>query len=772
MKGDTTAAEEKLRLARALADALHTRSGESLARDAIDAIDEAARTQGAVARLARAYSIYGQGRALLGAYDFAEAEVRLAEASSLFALAKSPMASVARYYEATAILEQNRVDEAAARYGELAMAEDAMGGHRALAADLDWQIARAEGMRGHWDAALHAAQEAVDGYRALGETQNAGFMENMLAELYDYLAQPERSWSHRLVAFALLSEAGYAHPLQVSLGAAARERIRRKDWPAAIALLDLEIAGSQRADQASLRVDALARRARARASNGDTAGARSDVAAARAAAESVKDPNERALVIAGIDVAEGIVEREYDSGRSIGLFTNAIGFYQKASKPILLPEIHLERGRLHLARGEAEKGLADFSRGIDLLEQQRAALSDFDLYSTVSDVGADLYAEAVRLAVSIGDVERAYRFSEHSRGRAIIKWMAATDVAAPARAPQDTRIVELMVLPEKVVVFTVDRTLEMQELDIGRAKLEQLVASFRASIAGDGPSDRARASGAALYDALLRPLGAVSTGVSTLVIVPTGILEGVPWAALYDRESGRYLVENVSVVTAPSATVYTRIGERNAVRSPRALVVGNPKIADDTMGLPVLSGAEREARAISAMYRSPTLLLGADATIPRFEREVKMCDVLHFAGHAVSSETVDDQSFLVLAAGRGPGESGMLYSRDITKLDLRGVSLVVLAACGTIRGPTVHVDGMPSIGRAFIAAGAKAVIGTLWDVDDDRSRALFTRIHRAVSMGVPVGQALRGAQIEAIRSGDPRLAHPNAWGSVTLIGGG
>src|SRR6185369_12581988 len=111
------------------------------------------------------------------------------------------------------------------------------------------------------------------------------------------------------------------------------------------------------------------------------------------------------------------------------------------------------------------------------------------------------------------------------------------------------------------------------------------------------------------------------------------------------------------------------------------------------------------------LYRAPTVLIGSDATSRRFEQELKTCNVLHFACHAVSSEITDDQSFLVLASDM-PAVSGALYSRDITKLDMRHVSLVVLAACGTIRGPTFHVDGMPSIGRAFIAAGAKAVIGT------------------------------------------------------------
>jgi CHAT domain-containing protein len=161
------------------------------------------------------------------------------------------------------------------------------------------------------------------------------------------------------------------------------------------------------------------------------------------------------------------------------------------------------------------------------------------------------------------------------------------------------------------------------------------------------------------------------------------------------------------------------------------------------------------------------LLLGPDATTGRVRREAESCDILHFGAHAISSESSDDRSFLVLAPDETTGDSGVLYSRDIARLNLQRVSLVVLAACGSIRGSAVHIDGMPSIGRSFIAAGAKAVVGTLWNVDDESSAALFARIHRDVAAGRPVAEAMRDAQIHALRGGAPL----NVWGGLVLIGG-
>jgi len=767
---DTITAERKLRVARAVATALRDRSGETLAAEAIDTIDAATKSGDAarIALIVSAYSAYGQARALLRAQKLAAAEAGLTQAGDLFARAKNPMANVARYNVATAILEQNRVEEAAARYAALVRTERASPGHRGLAAQLAWHVARTEGIRGRWDAALEATQTAVEGFRALGERQNTGFMENMLAELHDYLGQPERAWAHRLVAFDLLSAAGNARQLQVSLGAAARERIRREDWPGAIALLHLEIAESRRADQTSLLVDALARISRAKASDGDGRGALQDIGIARAAAARVNDAQERARAVAAIDFSEGIALRAVDPKSSIRLLTNAIDFYRTA-RPILLPELHLERGRSHLALGADVQALADFDSGIGQLEEQRARLSDFDFHSTVGDVGEDLFTEAIRVAVRRRDVEGAYRLSERSRGRTLLSRLTTVDVSPPTRAETGTRVVELMALPERLIVFTIDHELRMQELDVGRPQLQRLVDSYTAKMINDVPAEELRIAGAELYDVLLRPLGAVTAGVSTLVFVSSGILERVPWAALYDREQKRYVAEDVIVMSAPSATLFalTAVGGGSS-HARRALIVGNPKITSTFVDLPVLRGAEAEAHTIAEYYPAHTLLLGADATRGRIHREAATCEVLHFAGHAVSSETSDNQSFLVLAPAEG--DSGVFYARDIAKLDLRNTSLVVLAACGTIRGSTVHIDGMPSIGRAFIAAGAATVIGTLWDIDDRRSAALFERIHRDVSSGTPVAQAVRDAQLHAIRSSDPATAHPKTWGCLTVMG--
>ena len=87
-----------------------------------------------------------------------------------------------------------------------------------------------------------------------------------------------------------------------------------------------------------------------------------------------------------------------------------------------------------------------------------------------------------------------------------------------------------------------------------------------------------------------------------------------------------------------------------------------------------------------------------------------------------------------------------------------------------MRGDSAHVEGMPSIARAFLAAGARNVIGTLWEIDDDAAAPLFHRIHRELRAGSSASDALRNAQIALAHDADPRLRHPATWASVELLG--
>jgi CHAT domain-containing protein/tetratricopeptide (TPR) repeat protein len=773
LQDDPVAATTLLASAKRLAKAVDAITGDHFAVDATRLIDEAVKTKDAIRtrRLALAYSTYREGRILFKNHDAARAETRFRDAAASFSDIGSPMHLVARHYAALTVIAQNR---GAAAVQELrAIVRDLEPSYLALTADIGWPLAYQEGVSGRWDAALAAASASANGFRALGEKESTGSMENLLAEVYDFLGQPARAWQHRVIAFSLLSQAGDPYRLQVALAGASRPHIREKTWPVAIALLDLEIERSNFPENANLRADAMARRARVRYAQGDVRGAQDDLLHGRTAAMAVPDGETRTKLLADLDEAAGIVARSESLDRSVCYLTNAIAFYESTQRSILLPELFLERAISRLAAGHLDLAQADLDAGISQLETQRSTVSEFESAGTITDPAADLYIEAVRLAVARRDSVRAFDYAERSRGRALAKLLPKSPAATMTRWSADVIAVEYMVLPEQLVIFIAGRDVEMHTVAIPAEKLETLVDRLSSAMTSQASSisDAIDAS-SALYQLLIRPIEAAIEPRASVVFVANGILGRVPWAGLYDDRSHRYLIEKLRVRSEPSVEIFSSRPQRVSMTAPMtALVVGNPRSSSPLFDeLPSLGFAEAEARAVAALYQHAVPLFGQNATKRRVLEQASRSEVLHFSGHAVSSADEDSESFLILAS-EGTDDSGLLYSREIARLDLRRSTLVVLAACGTLRGSTVHLDGTPSIAQAFLAAGAPAVIATLWDIDDARSARLFSEIHHRVIGGESAGEALREVQLRAIRSPGPEMAHPRTWSGITLVGG-
>jgi CHAT domain-containing protein len=136
--------------------------------------------------------------------------------------------------------------------------------------------------------------------------------------------------------------------------------------------------------------------------------------------------------------------------------------------------------------------------------------------------------------------------------------------------------------------------------------------------------------------------------------------------------------------------------------------------------------------------------------------------IVHFAGHALASP--DDPAYSALLLDSGAGLVAPLYAEAIERLKLRA-RVVVLAACDTASGPAAS-EGAMSLSRAFLAAGADAVVASLWPADDRQASRLSVELHRRLRAGRPVEDALREAQLEAMRGVGSRAAD---WAGFALL---
>ncbi|MFF8383308.1 CHAT domain-containing protein [Streptomyces kanasensis] len=253
-------------------------------------------------------------------------------------------------------------------------------------------------------------------------------------------------------------------------------------------------------------------------------------------------------------------------------------------------------------------------------------------------------------------------------------------------------------------------------------------------------------AGATVMEPLLRQLPRRLGGVPSVVLVPMAELGMVPWHAARVRGRRgryRYVCQEARVSYVPSARVLCEVAARPAAGARQALVVGDP-----TRDLP---HAGEEARAVHAAFHPGGVLLGpADAT-PRAVTDWlrgQRGGLLHLACHGVVRPGERHSAYLELLGGR-------LAAEELTESADRfgGLDVVLLAACRTNVSGRGY-DEAYSLATAFLVAGARSVVGSLWPVPDEATSLLMYMTHHYMAReGQTPGRALRSAQLWMLDEG-------------------
>jgi CHAT domain-containing protein len=738
---DAKASARWLRVADAIGDALVSVSGESCLQDttrAIESADDRARR-----RLAVAHSVYVSCRKMFSEFRIADAEPGFDRATALFQSKRSPMADVARYYAASCAYERGRVAEAREALNRLIARCPSR--HRALRAQEMWELGLLETASGHWTASLDAYHAAADLFAALGESNNRGQIEMLLAQNLTFLGQPEEAWRMRVEALRRLEEAGNGDRVQGTISEAIDAELRRGNREGALALLDLQIGRSNSAEPR--RIDRLIRRAEVAFAADDPA-ASSDIVAASAAIAVLPDETTRRQLEARAAAVQAAVLRRSNPAKSIAFVTRALDAYEKLNVPALLPRLRLERGRAYRRLGRLAEAEADYAAAIAMTENHRASVAAPTLRSSVFDALPDLFAEAIDLSAE-RSIERTFDLAERSHGT------AAADLASVRAAlPENTAIIEYALTPRSIVIISVTAGGVRLARAPGEVEETRLaVERLRGAIQRGAPVDTLLCD---LYDRVIRP-AQIPASVERLVFVPGGFLQAVPFSALRDRLSGQLVVQRSEVTVAPSATFWMRAA-RPPTTGPQMLVIADPARPDRQN----LAGAHAEAQVLKTIYPEAVVLEGDAATPQRFIEDAPRFRLIHFAGHGTAGSREAQPALLFAADASGHDR---IWAPDVAQLDLRHTELVVLAGCETFLGNTAAVEAMPSMAGAFLQAGVPAVVGTLWRIEDEAAARFFRRFYRRLRGGGSPAAAMRAAQLDGLRNGDP-----SEWAPFEIIG--
>jgi CHAT domain-containing protein len=739
-------APAKLARVHAIADALAAFNGERLLSDAVGAIERS--TGNARAALVQGHRVYIAARLDYSHRHPSAAEPQFRHAAEWFARGASPMASVAAYYAANTVLDQNLGDQAHDELTLLLPKIDAQR-YRALSAQIHWELAVYANGAGDSGTGAREARTASSIFRVLGEQDHAATLDGIAAMALELIGQSDLAWSHRLQCFAQLSATGERQKLGTILRNAASTLAAFDHDAAAAAIIGLTTEDGD-GDSAQISLHE-ADEARFLARSGDLERARLSLSNARAKAATVSDAALSERVSRQIDLADATLADTGDARGAINSLDRSIAFFTQRHASVDLAETYLLRARRERAIGHGVAALADLTRALNAVETQGEKIRDGESRLRFLDVAAQIIDETIDLHLSRGEVQHAFDVADRSRRLPARSAPTLPPAARPLSG--DIALVEYAVLSHSVVAFCMtNHGLVAHRIEIDRHDLKNRIATFIDLIRSRAPIADIAASGSALHHLLIEPLLPQLAGVQEIVFVSDRQLYALPFAALWDSSREVYLAEEFTIRFAPSATLEPETAESLHP----ALVTSDPP----TASLPRLPASAQEASGIAALYRDATMLTGKAATRAAFTEAATRSALIHFAGHA-NSDASDAYGALLLAADGS--DSGVVGANDVSRFRLDRHPLVVLAACGTFRGNAEHVTGMSSLARAFLVAGARGVVGTLWEIDDDVSAPLFLRLHQHLLAGASPARALRQTQVDLLHSADPRLAHPATW---------
>lgn len=686
-----------------------------------------------------------------------------------------------------------RLGEAAAAYEE-GLAISRRVSDTSTAGYLISNLAALRSYTGRIDEAVELMRQSLASARALRDSGSMVYAHNSLAEYYLKANNltAAREQVERSLALNARSPAIYEVIALIDLGLIA---MAEGDPDSAAATFDRALAPAVRGGFAFERFRVLAAQVRLAVGRKDRAAARRLVALAQTVADSLGAP-EAELDVLSLQGSVAELERRPEAPR---FFLEGIRF--------------LESWRGRLAMGDLRLGITEpkwgvyegairtlFERGdtaaaFEVAERARArmlleVIAERNLSSAPAPEVALKQRLRQRSEEAGAGADTAERRVVEAELKALRDSLTELETHASLRHPAPASLADirtrLLGRPDAAIfsVFWGDSAVYgwwitgsgVRGRRLGAAdSLEPPLDFLRRTIERPGDSTWRQAAARA-YRELIAPLD--PAGVRTILAIMDGPLARLPLEVLLPALDAAPLGATHRIIYGPSASVLTALARSGSpARWERAmLAVGNPR-GPTVAGSPGPPGAARErgpaydlpfaeseARMIRDLYREEgaDLLVGRAVTVERWlALRPERYRYLHFATHTRVSDREPDGSRLLLA-------DGMLDLPVIRRLRLTA-ELVTLSACETAVGRRVRGEGVVGLSHAFLSAGARSALVTLWPVTDRSTARFMTEVYRELHGGRPAAEALRSVRKRWIGAGDA-TSHPAYWAPFILLG--
>lgn len=365
---------------------------------------------------------------------------------------------------------------------------------------------------------------------------------------------------------------------------------------------------------------------------------------------------------------------------------------------------------------------------------------------------------------------------------------------------KETALIEYVVSDSMYFIFLLEQDKKAQifaqEVDSVKAKalksyVKQLTTLPKLSKLEEEEIMKMATVSQTLYQELLAPIVQVlSSDVKRLIIIPDDILSSLPFELLLTAkakdakmQAWPYLIREYSISYSYSAFLLLE-NQRTAARlnQPKSrLLAMAPHYINSTEALNLdeasinlrkqlkdLPAAIKEVQQLEKRYRG-AFLYDSLANEKNFKSLIDQANILHFAMHGLLDKDEPLTSSLVFSLSQDRSEDNLLYAYEISKLNIEA-QLVVLSACETGIGKLRGGEGLMSLARSFMYAGAPSLLVSLWQVNDEATSILMSNYYKALAKGLPKDKALQQAKLEYLAKAEGIIAHPTFWAAFIQLG--
>jgi CHAT domain-containing protein len=279
-----------------------------------------------------------------------------------------------------------------------------------------------------------------------------------------------------------------------------------------------------------------------------------------------------------------------------------------------------------------------------------------------------------------------------------------------------------------------------------------------------------------MFENLIRPVEGDLKG-KRLIIIPDEEIARLPFDAFLVAEPGpgqsdyeglHYLIHDYSISyryfsSLLAKTAYKLSGKEMVYAF--APDYSNKGISPENPDQ--LRRAGDEINAVLKLMRGQKYT-GPEATVSNFMKVLKDQAIIHLAMHSSLDSANSKYSYLMFEPDCDD-KDGRLYNYEISLKRIKS-PMVVLSACNSGTGTLYHGEGIMSLARSFILAGASSVVRTSWEVNDETSAAIISDFYLYLSKGKAKDEAMRMAKLDYLKTNPPVYTNPYYWAAYEVLG--